>query len=624
LSPSRAAPSFLTFPGVSKQVSARLRPVKALLWLTLVASPSLAAAPSGVWDCNGKFGLCRYVDRETKQEIIPARFERAMPFSEGLAAVSIRGRIGYIDERGQIVIEPRFDLAGDFVHGLAEILVGDKTGVINRKGEIVVPPMFRRAIPLTSEVIVAAEGTLGPDSYGGFGRLPGFPLSSTHDLKNPGLYHVSGHWVRKAGLDRVSLFDKEGRGLVWASEGHSDLYGLLASNGDWIIQPEYEYAGLLMDDRAIVRKRVDGVLLSGAIDSVGQIVVPLRSWALHYDWKNGLGLARESDRGGKQALLDTNGNIIGGRYFDQVEPAKQGDISKVLIDGRWVGLDRGGNIVPNPDNGRVIASCPNGMRVIAIDGKVQITGAGGQPTAPYLLELLEQHTSCDKPFPVKLNGLWGFVGIDGRLLFDPPAFKNQSGFEGGYAAVFDGQKWGVIDTSGRFVLPAKFDNYLGRAAELFHLAIDSREIWLTATGEERPGPPVTPAPAKILDCGQGLRLIERDGLWGIADADGTSVIAPRYRALGCFGNGISWAAIDSQRQWCPFGPDGQLRDKPACVTAYYLSHPTDSDPEIFAKDPFENSVLWSRAYLDFGGGRRNSPPRWISWWRRTPATPARP
>jgi hypothetical protein len=412
-----------------------------------------------VWDCHGKFGLRRYLNSETKQEIIPARFERAMPFSEGVAAVSIGGRFGYIDERGEIVIEPRFDLAGGFAHGLAEILIGDKTGVINRKGEIVVAPMFRRAVPLTSEVIVAVEGTWQSGYDAGFEKLPGF-AESAFGLQNSGLYHIAGHWVRDPNLKHVGPFDKEGRGLIWASEPNSDLYGLLASNGEWIVQPQYVFADALSDKRAIVRKRVDGALLSGAVDPTGQIVVPLRSWAL-FNWKNGWGVAQESYQGGKQALVDTNGNLIGGRYFDRVERAEQGDIAAVLIDGRWLGLDRAGNIVTNPNNGRVIASCPNGVRVISIEGKVQIIDSGGQPTAPYLFEPLVRRPTCDTPFSVNLNGSWGFVGVDGHLLFDPPAFKNQYDFENGYAVVSDGQKWSVIDTSGRFVL-ANFDKYLGR------------------------------------------------------------------------------------------------------------------------------------------------------------------
>lgn len=587
--------------------------VRTLLWLMLLVMPACAAEPS-TWVCDGKFGLCRYLSTNTKQEIIPARFERAMPFSEGLAAVRIGGRYGYIDERGEIVIEPRFDLAGDFAHGLAEILIGDKTGVINRKGEIVVQPMFARAIPLTSTVIVAVEGTWRSGYYLGFEQLPGW-AGSAYGLSNAGLYDVAGHWVRKPDLKRVGAFDSEGRGLIWASDRTTDrgrdLYGLLASNGEWIVQPQYEYAGPLMSERATVRKVVDGVQLSGAVDPAGQIKVPLRTWALYY-WVNGLANAQVSYQGGKQALIDKDGNILGGRYFDKVERAEEGDISKVLIDGRWVGLDRAGNIILNPDNGKVLASCPNGVRAVSVDGKVQITDATGQPTSPHLFDPLVQRPTCDKPFSVRLNGFWGFVGADGRLLFDPPAFKNQFEFDGEYAAVSDGRNWGIIDTSGRFVLPMKFDKYLGRRNELFHVATDGREVWLTATGEERPEPPIERAPApQILDCGHGLRLVERDGLWGIADADGKDVIAPRYRALDCFRQGIAWAAIDSRRQWCALDPNGALQDKPACRTHHYPFSLTHSYPEKFDEDGFENSVLWSRAYFEFGSGRREAPPRWI-------------
>jgi hypothetical protein len=89
------------------------------------------------------------------------------------------------------------------------------------------------------------------------------------------------------------------------------------------------------------------------------------------------------------------------------------------------------------------------------------------------------------------------------------------------------------------------------------------------------------------------------------------VIAPRYRALDCFKNGVAWAPIDHRRQWCALGPDGALRERPACRTAHYPYIQSHSHPEEFDKDPFENSVLWTRAYLEFAAGRRAVPPRMI-------------
>lgn len=80
----------------------------------------------------------------------------------------------------------------------------------------------------------------------------------------------------------------------------------------------------------------------------------------------------------------------------------------------------------------------------------------------------------------------------------------------------------------------------------------------------------------------------------------------------CFRNGIAWAPIDSRRQWCPLGPDGAERDQPACMAANYPLYLTHSYPEKFHDDPFENSVLWTRAYFDFAAGKRDQPPRWIN------------
>ena len=579
----------------------------------LVSPLTLASAQEpdvtrAVPTCDGKFGLCRYVDRVTGQELVPARFERAMRFSEGLAAVRIDGRFGYIDGRGEVVIAPQFDLAGDFYQGLAEVLVGNRTGIINHKGEIVVPPMFQRAIPFTKEVILAVEGTWTSGYY----ELPNLK-EAVYGPGPFGLYHVAGRWVRRPDLRQIGAFEREGRGLIWAMEKDSKTrqFGLLASDGRWVVEPQYDYGAALTEERAIVRKRVGGALLTGALDPQGQLVIPLQPWGLFY-WINGWGMARESYRDGKYALVDKNGAIIGGRWFDKVERGEEGDVARVLIDGRWVGLDRAGNIVPNPRNGRVTATCPSGIRVVEIDGRAQITDANGQPTVPYLLEPLVQRPDCERPFSVSLNGKWGFVGLDGRLLFDPPRFDTQYGFDAGYAAVKQVGKWGIIDTTGRFVLEPTFDQFLMHRAGLFQVELSGRKLWITATGEERPEPPDTyMAPPEMLECGHGLKLVEREGHWGIAEADGRDVIAPRYRALVCFKQGIAWAPIDNRRQWCPVGPDGAVRERPACKTTHYPYLVSHFYPEVLHQDPFESSVLWTRAYLEWGTGKRAVPPRML-------------
>ena len=322
-------------------------------------------------------------------------------------------------------------------------------------------------------------------------------------------------------------FKREGRGLIWATEKEHYFgpYGLLASNGEWAVELQYEYAAGLGEGCAVVRKRVGGTVLTGtvltgAVDRNGDLVIPLRPWAL-YGWRNGWSLVKESYQGGKEGLLDRDGALIGGRFFDKVEPWSEGDVSTVLMDGRWVGLHRGGRIVPHPRNGRVFVSCPSGVRVIEVDGRAQITDANLAADNALSVRMAAATAHLRPALLGPARRQVGIVGLDGRLLFDPPSLDSVYPVDAGYAVVKQGANWGIVDTTGRFVLAPSFDGLIQRRDGLFHVLAGGRKVWLTATGEERPEPPVRISPAPgILNCGHGLKLMERDGHWGMADAEG--------------------------------------------------------------------------------------------------------
>jgi WG repeat protein len=62
-----------------------------------------------------------YINREGATAI-PATFEVAGSFSEGLAAVEVRGRYGYIDHSGNVIIPARFAYAEGFSDGHALVI----------------------------------------------------------------------------------------------------------------------------------------------------------------------------------------------------------------------------------------------------------------------------------------------------------------------------------------------------------------------------------------------------------------------------------------------------------------------------------------------------------------------
>ena len=66
-------------------------------------------------------GLWGFVDKDGKV-VIPAQYEEARSFANGMAAVKVDGQWGFIDMEGNIVIEPQFSGAKDFT-GIGTVYV---------------------------------------------------------------------------------------------------------------------------------------------------------------------------------------------------------------------------------------------------------------------------------------------------------------------------------------------------------------------------------------------------------------------------------------------------------------------------------------------------------------------
>ena len=63
-------------------------------------------------------------------------------FSEGLAAIRVNGRVGFMDKAGNVVIEPKYDDVYPFSEGLAPVELEDKWGYVDKDGNMVVPLQY--------------------------------------------------------------------------------------------------------------------------------------------------------------------------------------------------------------------------------------------------------------------------------------------------------------------------------------------------------------------------------------------------------------------------------------------------------------------------------------------------
>ena len=201
---------------------------------------------------------------------------------------------------------------------------------------------------------------------------------------------------------------------------------------------------------------------------------------------------------------------------------------------------------------------------------------------------------------------------DGSVLGGKNGFENLSESRGAIAVRINGL-WGIIDRSGTFTVEPHFASLRADRNRTFAVGEGEGVYWINAAGE-RVAKPATERvdPKRALICDGGLRYFQKADLWGLQNDKGETVIEPRFRALSCFSQGVSWTTAPGEHGWCPIGLDGRRSEVLACREIFYLMELSDSDPEHFSHDPFENSVLWSRAWLDYQAGNRETEPKWSS------------
>ncbi len=76
-----------------------------------------------------------YIDIYTEQKTIPAKYDKALPFTENLGLVMANGKVAYIDSTGKEIIPFKYVTGTPFVEGIAFVSKdGNKFGLIDKKG----------------------------------------------------------------------------------------------------------------------------------------------------------------------------------------------------------------------------------------------------------------------------------------------------------------------------------------------------------------------------------------------------------------------------------------------------------------------------------------------------------
>lgn len=153
---------------------------------------------------------------------------------------------------------------------------------------------------------------------------------------------------------------------------------------------------------------------------------------------------------------------------------------------------------------------------------------------------------------VRRGSKWGFIDVTGKEVI-PPTFDDVKDFGEGLARAYKNLKWGFIDKNGNESIAYKFQNPDEAASLPFvnGMAIvrsSNGEGWIDKKGQFR----INAEFSDTRPFYNKLAAIQKADKWGFIDVSGKVIIAPKFAAVGDFGDvglapfreGQNWGFID--------------------------------------------------------------------------------
>lgn len=306
-----------------------------------------------------------FVDKSGRVRIRLEPGQEAQSFSEGMAAVSLNGRWGYIDQNGKWVIPPRFGEAGvfeplgKFSEGLAPVMNGGyfgkaaKFGFIDRTGNYAITAQFDWAGAFSEGVAPVCTGPC---------RFPGSPEHSSY-----GYINKAGHYVIGP-TSQWNFVAPFAEGRAWVSEWPVLVNGKVvdySQKTDRLI----DHSGRFVSNTRFGwgTPFSDGLAASdlGYVNRQGEVVIAHPTPGHGGEFGEGWAAATI---GGKTVFIDTTGKIALRPNCDGAMPFSEGlaaALKSNCNDGRcWGYIDKTGTFVIQPQFNHDLQPFHNGLALV--------------------------------------------------------------------------------------------------------------------------------------------------------------------------------------------------------------------------------------------------------------------
>ena len=363
--------------------------------------------------------------------------EGGYAFVNGMCEIRLNNKRGFINEEGKVVVPPKYDYSRDFSEGLA-LVSNDGEGVkfIDKNGNIVInlePYYFVSYSPDFSEgLLPVSDGAWKPGN--GKEEKIGY-IDITGKLVIPTKYETA--YGFENGFACVEIDDK---------------FGIINKKGKEITSIIYDnYISFSNDGFATVS--LNNKL--GLIDKNGNIIIPTI-----YDeiGKTADGMIRVESNG-KWGYFDINGKQVIPFKYEQARNFLEGSACVKIDDKSWVRIDKTGTIIKELPYSRVDFFNKKGVArfVILAERKIGLIDKNGIEIFSALNSLIHNKDYDLWEVKYKLNGRLVRYLLDNKGKRITKEYDDIGKFtKMGYALVSSNGKTGMIDNTGREIIPTEY------------------------------------------------------------------------------------------------------------------------------------------------------------------------
>lgn len=348
-------------------------------------------------------------------------------------------KIGYIDSTGKVIIKPQFRNAGDFSEGLAYARINGTYGFINQKGDYVIQPQYDYATAFQEGLAVV--------------YLDGKPFYIDKEGRKPFQVH----------FPLIQPF-KYGRAKIRTSTGKS---GFIDKQGKIIIDTAFAFIHDFIEGLAVVRsvnhqdydnpeKGLKKKYEIGVIDSLGRFFIPYGKFKWIYNLAGGyfkVDLAEASSDNEKSGFVDKRGQLhLIHKLCENCQ--LQGELNSGLVRMTLYKYWLPENKKRSYSSDRYYGGFMN------IKGEIAINDTTYQEVNSF---------SENRAFIKAKGENYSLINNKGEVIAKNAYQDIKFGFKNGKAFVETEEGWGLIDTTGHFIINPKFDeiNFFGLVDDYF-------------------------------------------------------------------------------------------------------------------------------------------------------------